>query len=380
MNHHLLTIDTQPETCQTHQVPGKLFVAGEYAILTPGQGAILIGIDQYLTAEIQASTNHMCQLHSDQLADLAIPLVEDQLQFSSSLSDQNNPWRYVQSALITGQALLKELAIEPRSFRLNLTSQLANKDGRKYGLGSSGAVTVASLKAYLNWHGITLHHPTSLFKLAAISIIRLKSQGSLADIATNCLGGWVYYQNFERDWLEEALNGPSCIPDLLQKPWPGLRLESLPHPDQISLAIGWTGAPASSDNLVERMKQKTLSDPVVYQAYLVEVQLIVQELYQAIQEQQPAAFLEAIINHRHLLQDLGTAYDLPIETEPLQQLIDLANANGWVAKSSGAGGGDCGLAFKYQGQDEDRRQLQQDWQQAGIDLLNADVCPSFERK
>ncbi len=37
------------------KVPGKLFVAGEYAVTEPGQPSIVIAVDRYITAVIQES-------------------------------------------------------------------------------------------------------------------------------------------------------------------------------------------------------------------------------------------------------------------------------------------------------------------------------------
>lgn len=47
--------DLKPEACfqsYTSKVPGKLFVAGEYAILEAGNPAILFAVNQYLSCSV----------------------------------------------------------------------------------------------------------------------------------------------------------------------------------------------------------------------------------------------------------------------------------------------------------------------------------------
>ena len=39
----------------TIKVPGKLMIAGEYAVLTPGNVAMVVAVDRYIAAEISQS-------------------------------------------------------------------------------------------------------------------------------------------------------------------------------------------------------------------------------------------------------------------------------------------------------------------------------------
>ena len=38
------------------RAPGKLYVAGEYAVVEPGEPAVLIAVDRYLTVRLSEST------------------------------------------------------------------------------------------------------------------------------------------------------------------------------------------------------------------------------------------------------------------------------------------------------------------------------------
>lgn len=71
--------------------------------------------------------------------------------------------------------------------------------------------------------------------------------------------------------------------------------------------------------------------------------------------------------NRYALATVGEKAGVAIETPLLKTLCDLAEQYGGVGKPSGAGGGDCGIAFMPDKQKAD--QLQEAWQQVGIKLL-----------
>jgi len=56
-------------------------------------------------------------------------------------------------------------------------------------------------------------------------------------------------------------------------------------------------------------------------------------------------FLDAVDRSGSLLEQLGREIELPIVTPALARLVSAARRAGAVAKPSGAGGGDCGIAF-----------------------------------
>ena len=54
---------------------------------------------------------------------------------------------------------------------------------------------------------------------------------------------------------------------------------------------------------------------------------------------------QMITHNRQLLASLATTTGVLIETPSLKELCDLAETAGGAAKSSGAGGGDCGIVI-----------------------------------
>lgn len=106
-------------------------------------------------------------------------------------------------------------------YNLQIESDLDDKKtGKKYGLGSSAAVTVAAVRALCKWYGLTLTTP-ELCKLAIIASSLVKKSGSGGDVAASTYGGWVMYRAYNREWLEAEIemieSGDSSLHKLLRK-------------------------------------------------------------------------------------------------------------------------------------------------------------------
>ena len=364
------------------KVPGKLYISGEYAILEPGHPAILIAVDQYLTSELSMSLKPYQGSISSDLPGMqtlnyrrhreteAIKLNLEE-QSAGSISD----WRYVLSAIEVIEDLIHEIGRPVQDYRLNFSSDLASQEGKKYGFGSSGAVTVAAVRSLLQFYGLAAVSPVTIFKLATIALMRLESNGSFGDIAAITLGDWVYYQSFDREWLKARLSKETTILDLLLVEWPYLKLEHVPAVEDLSVLIGWTQSPASTDDLVAYLRQQMdqASNIAPYKSFLDKSQESVERMYQAFKAQEIPAIQEELANYRHLLLKLSKHFNLTIETPALSQLVNLSQAYQFEAKSSGAGGGDCGIAIGHKNQ---KSQLLIDqWQENGIQALNISVAP-----
>ena len=46
--------------------PGKLFIAGEYAVVTPGQPALIAAVNRYLTVDLTPSLEEVGTIYSTQ--------------------------------------------------------------------------------------------------------------------------------------------------------------------------------------------------------------------------------------------------------------------------------------------------------------------------
>jgi len=100
--------------------------------------------------------------------------------------------------------------------------------GVKYGLGSSGAVTIGLVRNLLeqyHWFIDQDERSKSLivFKLSAAIQHTLQMSGSYGDIAASSLTGIVYYQNFNHDWLDQqAMTTSEDLKKLVLNAWPNM--------------------------------------------------------------------------------------------------------------------------------------------------------------
>ncbi len=341
-------------------VPGKLFLAGEYAVVEAGYPAMIAAIDQYLTVCVEESSQG--SLYSSQQGVTVTWQREgDRLVFSD-----NQDYPLVFAAMQMAESYLRSLGqLSSCHYTLSIDSQLDDQEsGVKYGLGSSGAVTVATIKAVLAFFGQEVP-AYRLYQLAALTQVQLGMKGSLGDLAASSYGGVIAYRSVDRNWLKENVETHS-LSEVLEMPWKGLAIERIKLPHSLSLLVGWTGRAASTEGLVSQMGQgrHQAEKERFYQTFLSESQACLDRLIEACREEDVRAFREGITENRRLLQAFASQMNLVIETPSLAKLCQVAEEVGAVAKSSGAGGGDCGICFVTEEKEADR--IRQKWQAAGI--------------
>ncbi|MFU0539650.1 type 2 isopentenyl-diphosphate Delta-isomerase [Gardnerella vaginalis] len=279
-------------------------------------------------------------------------------------------------------------------YNLRIESDLDDKKtGKKYGLGSSAAVTVAAVRALCKWYGLTLTTP-ELCKLAIIASSLVKKSGSGGDVAASTYGGWVMYRAYNREWLEAEIemieSGDSSLHKLLRKKWPRFEVKRLKVGAGLRLLVGWTGNPASSAELVGSVKagvkagDLTAHNPAktsakayakTYEDFCVQSEKCVQKIANALENGRIDALLSGFARNRALLKDLGEITGTLIETPKLTRLIEVANDAGLPSKTSGAGGGDCGIAIaRAEDFDAVFARIEEEWQNSGIEALGLKVA------
>lgn len=279
-------------------------------------------------------------------------------------------------------------------YNLQIESDLDDKKtGKKYGLGSSAAVTVAAVRALCKWYGLTLTTP-ELCKLAIIASSLVKKSGSGGDVAASTYGGWVMYRAYNREWLEAEIemieSGDSSLHKLLRKKWPRFEVKRLKVGAGLRLLVGWTGNPASSAELVGSVKagvkagDLTAHNPAktsaktyakTYEDFCVQSEKCVQKIAKSLENGRIDALLSGFAQNRALLKDLGEITGTLIETPKLTRLIEVADNAGLPAKTSGAGGGDCGIAIaRAEDFDAVSARIEEEWKNSGIEALNLKVA------
>ncbi|MGX7417889.1 phosphomevalonate kinase [Carnobacterium gallinarum] len=323
--------------------PGKLFIAGEYAVVEPGFPAIIVAVDQFITVRLE-QRNDIGSIRSFQYGEL--PVLWTRQDGQLVLDKRENPFHYILAAMELTERYAAEQGRELSFYELSVTSELDNSTGKKYGLGSSGAVTVATVKALCEYYQLEAT-PKQIFKLAALAHLSVQGNGSCGDIAASVYGGWIAFTTFERQWVMDKCKSES-LTTLLALVWPSLSIEPLVPPADLRLVIGWTGSPASTSSLVDKVTQQRKMDQYSYEQFLEESKECVEMMIEAFGKNDIPMIQKQIRHNRKLLQQMSKKTNVTIETPALNKLCELAETYHGAAKSSGAGGGDCGIVIFQQ--------------------------------
>lgn len=341
------------------KAPGKLYIAGEYAVVTPGYPAVLVAVERFITVSIEPTIEEGT-LVSKQYKQL--PLKWKRLNGKLVVDKHENPFHYILEAIYITEEYAKELNRPLQVYNLFVDSELDSEQGAKYGLGSSAAVTIATIRALFRFYKLEEEDYT-IYKLAVLAHLNLGSNGSFGDLAASVMSGWCLYQSFDREWVVNKSKEVS-LSELIQLKWPLLLIEKLRPLSDYNLLIGWTQKPASTFDLVDKVKRDT--DEQALKEFLKASKACVDRLVTGLRNNDGSVVSDMIQLNRQLLKEL----DASIETPQLSTLIELASDFG-VAKTSGAGGGDCGIALIHKQMDDSA--LIDLWNNHGIEKLEITV-------
>ncbi|MFT8358034.1 phosphomevalonate kinase [Bifidobacterium aquikefiri] len=407
------TKDDDLEETATGRAPGKLYVAGEYAVVEPGHRAIVVAVDRFLDVEVRVSHGDSSQgsLQSNRFTQQSVQWHRSQDTIVVDSADQSG-WGFIINAIRMVEKLAREVGKTLKYCDISVSSGLDDASGKKYGLGSSAAVTVATVQALCSFYNLDID-AMQRYKLAFLAANEVQSSGSGGDIAAGTFHGCIAYSSPDRAWIA-ARNAESSlsIAQLIHMDWPGLSIEQLPIPTAMKFLVGWTGAPASTPELVANVQHRVhgntkhqlhaqsgtvvsktvVSEPVVsktvkahepsahaeqrYAAFIQRSDACVQSMAEAFGHGDISAIQTQIREARRILLSLTEITGTVVETPALHRLVSIAESHGAAAKSSGAGGGDCGIAIC--GMDVDARAIQHDWNACGIEALNLRISMGDE--
>ena len=366
----------------SQSAPGKLYIAGEYAVVEPGHQAVLVAVDRFITVRITQAedggsagpTGHISSTLYEAQSLTWYRRPEDGVVMVDKQFDD-----YVVSAIRMVEQMVREAGGPLRYFDLDVSSELDDGCGRKLGLGSSSAVTVATVRAVARFYGLVLDD-MAVYKLALLATDAVQPIGSGGDIAASSFTGWVAYTSPDRAWLHQVSGAPGTgnspggsagLSELVRMDWPLLSIRRLPAPG-LRLSVGWTGSPASTPRLVADVQAHTRgAQDAAYTAFLRESEACLSALTLALREDDGGEIGLRIQEGRRLLSGLSRTSGITIETPQLRRLVEIAQEHGAIAKSSGAGGGDCGIALCPPGTDV--AAMHAAWESAGIQPLDLRV-------
>jgi len=153
--------------------PGSLMLLGEYAVLD-GKPALVCAVNKRIHVTLTPRPDDIIEiqssLHGHYATDLASLVIE-------------KPFQFVLGALKQCQGKLR------RGCDIHIESEFSDK----IGLGSSAAVTVATLAAIMAWLDVKIT-PLDLIRQGRNVVRAVQGVGSGADIAASVYGGVVAYQ------------------------------------------------------------------------------------------------------------------------------------------------------------------------------------------
>jgi mevalonate kinase len=269
--------------------PGSIMITGEHAVVY-GRPAIVAAIEQ--RARVQAT-----------------PLAEPELRITSEIADPfccalgalfpSGPYRFVIAAV--------QLLGAGQGVQLDIRSDI----DPTLGLGSSAAVTIATLAALAGHAGPQLHSQ-------ALQIIRqIQGRGSGADLAASLMGGALRYQL-------ETERTASFAP--------------LPSPPPLSLFnVGYKTPTAA---VLARVAKARAGDPAKIDAIYERMGICAADMLEVIAANGWGATAPQLVAYQNLMAELG------VSDENLDAAIARAQEKGVIgAKISGSGLGDCVLAL-----------------------------------
>jgi len=275
------------------RAPGKLMLAGEYAVLH-GRPSLVMAVDRHATVRALAP---------DDTGRPTPPEVTETLALAHELG-------------LTGDAFPLDLDVAP----------LHGDAERKLGLGSSAAACVAALGLAWIRAGRDLDAGRAeIARVARRGHRRAQGGGSGVDVLASALGGVV------RAAFPQGLDGDGEIdahPGFGAMPW----------------AVLWSGRPARTSVMIGRVDALRTSEPAVFEAVLDAIEAATRALDGALRAQDTKGAVRAVAAHHAAMAELGERAGAPVVTDAMRRLAARAEPLGAAVKPSGAGGGDVVIA------------------------------------
>jgi mevalonate kinase len=280
--------------------PGKLMLFGEHAVVY-GKPCIVTAINHRMSVNIEKRGDENIVINAPEM---------DIENYSLSVEDLNKEHSKGVKFVITA---IKNF-FEKYGVKSGLDIETKSEFSSKFGFGSSSAVTVSTIKALSELFGIEMNNK-ELFDLSYKTILDIQGVGSGFDVAAAIYGGTIYF-----------VGGGKEI-----KP---LNIKNLP------LIIGYTGIKADTATLVKGLAKKREKYKELVDAKFNLIEQIVLNTKEHFENNSWGELGELMDLNQGLLSSFG------VSCLELENLIYAArNAGAYGAKLSGAGGGDCMIAF-----------------------------------
>ncbi|TMA37713.1 MAG: hypothetical protein E6J79_09670 [Deltaproteobacteria bacterium] len=319
------------------RAPGKLFLSGEYVVLM-GAPAVLAAVDRY--AEVRVG-------FGEKPGPLVVTSLAEGTRWEAPVARNEMPGGDAGAVLAALHAVAERGGIAAHlGADVTVDSRPFLVGERKLGLGRSSATLVAAVAAFLATAGRPTREGILERALAANALFQ-EGRGSGADLAAAVHGGLVEVRRKDA----------------------ALRVQPRTLPRGVHLVAGWTGESAPTGLLLARFAAATAYEP----RSLGPLREVAARAAEAIERGDAQSLADAVDRSADLLERLGSEVDIPIVTPALARLVATARRVGAVAKPSGAGAGDCGIALA--GSAAQAARVRAAWQEVGIVPLSVEIAP-----
>ncbi len=315
--------------------PGKLFLAGEYAVLKRKQPALIIPLKIGITVTIKKS--HHTHITSDVLAYKALDL--NQLPRDG----------YIKKSLDTAMHYLADWDIPFSPMAIEITSDLHDEKRQSLGLGSSGALTIAIIAAVLRFHQKKIC-ALKLYKLAVIAQIQHQAYASFGDLACIAFNRPVHYEKF---YHPRSLENET-IRALVAKSWDGLIIHPIGFKRLPGLIIH-TNQKADSHAMVQQMQQ--IEHNPRYEMFLLDSKVKTLNFIYHLKKGTLDKAKIAVDKLNRWFETFDAHENITLYTKKMRDIHKVVQSVGGAFKFCGAGGGDNVLAL-FDGEDQKERAAQ----------------------
>lgn len=314
----------------TARAPGKLFLFGEWAVLD-GAPALVAAVDRRVEVTVEAGASG--GLGAGSAGEIVVDSADGGVARVDPARDplpNGDAGAVAAVARITGATGV--------SIRVDSRALLVGE--RKLGLGRSAAALVAVTAAL----DPAASRDVVLERALAANRVLQGGHGSGGDVAAAVHGGVV---EVRRDGDSVAVT-PRRLPS-------GLRL-----------VAGWTGSSAHTAPLLVRFAEGGASPALAALSELADAGAA------AVAHDDAATLRDLVDRWAEALARLADERGLPLVTPALTALVAAARGVGAVAKPSGAGAGDCGIALVRS--DAEAAAVRAAWRAAGIVPLDVAIA------
>lgn len=282
--------------------PGKLMLLGEHAVVY-GHPCIVTAVDLRIRAKVNVSKTGHVSINSMNL----------HRPYIVSISELRNASVVPKEVRFVAIAIKRFWEYVGEYFGVEVTTQ--SEFTESFGLGSSSAVTVATIKALSKATGYDMDE-SRIFSLGYETVLEAQEGvGSGFDIAAASFGGTLYY----------VTGGKVITP---------MTVDNLP------LVVGYSGNKADTTNYVKIVASRRQQFPTLVDTVMESIGTIVKRAKLVLKRGDYSKLGQLMNLNQGWLQALG------VSTNELDYLINISRLSGaYGSKLSGAGGGDCMVAL-----------------------------------